>query len=140
MGKIKDIRAGLATAIDTISGLQGEAYVRDNPDVPVAQVSGPDNGEYDQTFGRGHDDWEFGVILLVQRTSDEEGQELLDSYLDPFGPSSVKQAIEADPTLGGVVEDLRVVRTQEYGAVEMSNGAIHLGAVMVVKIMAPGKP
>lgn len=138
MGIIADIRAGLATAIATIDGLSAEPYARDNVDPPMAMVGGPDNAEFDKTFGRGHDDYEFGVIVFSSRVDDEAGQEQLDAYLDPFGPSSIKQAIEADPTLGGVVEDLRVERTQEYGAHEVGR-VVYFGAVLVVKVMAPGK-
>lgn len=136
MSKIKDIRAALAAAM-VMDGLSTEAYVRDNADVPVAMISGPDI-EYDKTFGRGHDDYTFGVIVLVQRTADEEGQAQLDAYIDPYGTSSLKAAIEADSTLGGVVEDLRVERTQEYGAHEY-NGGVYLAAELHVHVMASGK-
>lgn len=141
MGKIADIRAGLAAAIGTIDGLQAEAYARDSIDPPMAMVGGPDNGEYDKTFGRGHDDWEFGVIVFSSRVDDEAGQAQLDAYLDPFGPLSIKQAIEASVLPGGslvdVVEDLRVERTQEYGAHEVGR-VTYFGAVVIVKVMAPG--
>jgi hypothetical protein len=142
MGKIADIREGLATAIATIDGLQAEPYVRDIADVPVAMVGGPDNTEFDKTFGRGHDDYEFGVIVFTSRVDDISGQTLLDSYLDPYGPSSIKAAIEASVLTGGslvgVVDDLRVERTQEYGAHEVG-GVTYYGAVVIVKVMAPGK-
>lgn len=143
MGTIAEIRAGLATAIGTVDGLQAEAYARDIANVPVAMVGGPDNTEFDKTFGRGHDDYEFGVIVFTSRVDDVSGQMLLDSYLDPFGPLSIKAAIEASVQPGGslvdVVDDLHVVRTQEYGAHEVG-GVTYYGAVVIVKIMAPGKP
>lgn len=138
MGKIEDIREGLAAAIRAVEGLQAEPYARDIASVPVAMVGGPDPLEFDKTFGRGHDDYVFPVIIFSSRTVEEVGQHTLDAYLDPFGPLSVKTAIEADSTLGGVVEDLRVESAREYGPHDI-NGVTYLGAVLVVAIMAPGK-
>jgi hypothetical protein len=138
MGKIADVRAGLATAMGTIAGLSTEAYVRDIADVPVAMVGGPDPLEYDKTFGRGHDDYTFPVMVFAARVSDEDSQTQLDAYLDPFGASSIKAAIEADSTLGGVVDDLRVTGAREYGPQDI-NGVMYLGAVLLVEVMASGK-
>lgn len=138
MGKIENIRTALATAMSTVTGLSTEAYVRNIADVPVAMVGGPDPIEYDKTFGRGHDDYTFPIMIFSSLVSDEESQENLDSYLDPYGSKSLKAAIEADPTLGGVVQDLRVTGTQEYGPQDIS-GILYLGAVLLVSVMAPGK-
>jgi hypothetical protein len=137
MGKIAMIREALAAAM-TMDGLSTEAYVRDIADVPVAMVGGPDPIEYDKTFGRGHDDMTFPIMIFASRVSDEEAQENLDAYLDPYGTSSLKAAIESDSTLGGVVEDLRVTGTQEYGPHDI-NGILYLGAVLLVSVMSPGK-
>lgn len=138
MGKIADIREGLATSMATITSLDTEAYIRDIADVPVAMVGGPDPLEFDQTFGRGSDEYDFPVIVFASRVDDEGGQSQLDSYLDPFGALSLKAAIESDSTLGGVVEDLRVQRVQDYGPHEI-NGVQYLGAVLIVHVMASGK-
>lgn len=137
MGKIANIRTGLKTAMATIPGLSTRAYVRDIADVPVAMVGGPDI-EFDKTFGRGHDDYTIPIMVFASRVSDEDSQVRLDAYLDPFGASSIKAAIEADSTLGGVVDDLRVIETREYGPQDI-NGVTYLGAVLVVGVMASGK-
>jgi hypothetical protein len=137
MATIANIRTALAAAM-TMDGLSTEAYVRDVADVPVAMVGGPDPIEYDKTFGRGHDDYTFPIMIFASRVSDEEAQETLDAYIDPYGASSLKAAIESDSTLGGVVHDLRVTGTQEYGPQDI-NGILYLGAVLIVQVMAPGK-
>lgn len=137
MGKIADVRAALATAIATVDGLSARPYTKDIADVPVAMVGGPEI-EYDKTFGRGHDDYMIPIIILVSKVSDEDSQTKLDSYLDPFGDSSVKTAIEADSTLGGVVEDLRVMSTSDYGVHEVS-GVNYLAGLLMVHVMASGK-
>jgi hypothetical protein len=137
MATIANIRTALAAAM-TMDGLSTEAYVRDIADVPVAMVGGPDPIEYDKTFGRGHDDYTFPIMIFSSRVSDEESQENLDSYLDPYGAKSLKAAIESDPTLGGVVADLRVTESREYGPQDIG-GVLYLGAVLLVSVMASGK-
>lgn len=137
MGKIAEIRAALATAMGAIPGLSARPYTKDIADVPVAMVGGPEI-EYDKTFGRGHDDYTIPVMVLCSKVSDEDSQARLDSYLDPFGSSSIKAAIEADSTLGGVVEDLRVVSTSDYGVHEVG-GVHYLAGLLMVHVMAPGK-
>lgn len=137
MGKIADIRAGLVAAVAGIEGLSARPYTKSIADVPVLMVGGPEI-EYDKTFGRGHDDYTIPMIVLCSKVSDEDSQARLDSYLDPFGDSSIKTAIEADSTLGGVVEDLRVVSTTDYGMHEVG-GVEYLAGVVVVHVMASGK-
>lgn len=138
MGTIEDIRTALAAAMSSIDGLSTEEYIRDIADTPVAMVGGPTDVEYDATFGRGHDDYTFTIFLFASRVDEEAAQEDLDSYIDPFGPKSIKQAIETNEALKGVVEDVRVQRTQEYQPHDI-NGVTYLGAVMIVGIMASGK-
>lgn len=138
MGKIADIREGLAAAMASIAGLNTEPYVRDLAATPVAMVGGPDPIEYDKTFGRGHDDYVFPIMVFASRVDDRGAQADLDAYLDPYGDKSIKQAIESNEDLLAVVEDVQVRSTQEYEPHEIG-GATYLGAVLLVGIMASGK-
>lgn len=74
------------------------------PTPPTVYVrSGPI--QYDRAMGRGHDDHTYVVVALVANTTDEGSQLLLDEYMAPTGPRSVKQAVERDPLLGGLADD-----------------------------------
>lgn len=141
MGKIADIRAGLVAAVAGIEGLSARAYTKDIADVPVLMVGGPEI-EYDKTFGRGHDDYTIPMIVICSRVSDEDSQARLDSYLDPYGPLSIKAAVEASVnpggSLAGVVDDLRVTSTSDYGLHEVGT-VEYLAALLMVHVMAPGK-
>jgi hypothetical protein len=137
-GKIQDIREAIATAMATIDGLSTRSTIKDIADIPIAMVGNPAI-EYDKAFGRGHDDYDIPVMVLVSRTVDDESQEKLNAYLDPFGTSSIKAAIESDSTLGGVVEDLRVVGTEGRPDMYAVGSVEYLGAVLTVHVMAPGK-
>jgi hypothetical protein len=101
------VRDGLKTRLETISGLRAYDLIPDTVTPPAAIV-----GQLDFTFdidnARGLDQAQVDVLVIVQRFSERSGQNLLDLYLSGSGASSIKAAIEGDRTLGGVVNTLRV--------------------------------
>ena len=101
------VRDGLKTRLETISGLRAYDLIPDTVTPPAAVV-----GQLDFTFdidnARGLDQAQVDVLVIVQRFSERSGQNLLDLYLSGSGASSIKAAIEGDRTLGGVVNTLRV--------------------------------
>lgn len=101
------VRDGLKTRLQTISGLRAYDLIPDTVTPPAAVV-----GQLDFTFdidnARGLDQAQVDVLVIVQRFSERSGQDLLDLYLSGSGNSSIKAAIEGDRTLGGAVNTLRV--------------------------------
>lgn len=138
MGKIDEVRTALAAAMSTIDGLQVEKYIRVVTNPPQAVIAGPVKIDYDKAFGRGHDDYTFQVVVFSSPVSDEEAQADLDRFIDPYGPLSIKAAIESSDTLGGVVESVFVSSADEYDLRE-SEGVEYLSAVLTVTMMVPGK-
>lgn len=106
-----EIRDALAKVIADHfgDGVQVSARPKSSPTPPALYVRGGPI-EYDKTFGRGHDEHELTLVAFVANVSDEGSQRLLDEFMAPAGPRSVKQAAERDPDLGGLVNDLRVER------------------------------
>jgi hypothetical protein len=134
MVDIAQIRVGLRDRLLTISGLRALEYVPPKVSPPMACVSGPEV-RFDDTMGRGSDDYTFPVLVLAQKVSERGAQAQLDAYLNPSGPSSIKAAIEADETLGGIVDFAWVREVREYGAVEVGEIS-YLGATFLVEITA----
>ncbi|UUV29139.1 hypothetical protein NQK81_30755 [Amycolatopsis roodepoortensis] len=133
---IAAVKAAAAAAVDTIEGLRCFPFVPDAISPPaffVAEVE----VEYDTTFGRGMDTVYLTCRLLVSHATDRTGQEQLDGYLRGAGPLSVKQALEADPSLGGVCDAVRVQRVSGYGLYEHSNSHYY-GAEWRVLIIGRG--
>jgi len=101
------VRDGLKTRLQTISGLRAYDLIPDTVVPPCAVV-----GQLDFTFdidnARGLDQAQVDVLVIVQRFSERAGQDKLDAYLAGTGSSSIKTAIEGDRTLGGTVNTLRV--------------------------------
>lgn len=114
MATIAQMRTGIATNLATISGLRTTETIPDNPQPPVAVIA-PTSIEYDLTFARGLDQYNFTVTVVVARASERQAQRLLDAFCAGSGASSVKTAIESNRTLSGLVQDLRVTAMRNYG-------------------------
>jgi hypothetical protein len=95
------IRQGLATRLDTITGVKAYAYEPDMPVTPALIVATYD-ADYDLVMGAGTT-YEFSIYILVNRSFDRSAQEAIDGYLQPAGSTSIAVAIDGDPTLGGIV-------------------------------------
>jgi hypothetical protein len=116
------VRAGLATALDTIAGLRVFDHVPDSLAPPAAVIE-PVEVVFDEAMVRGLDLYRAFVLVIVGRMSERSASDRLDAYLAGSGASSVKAAIEADKTLGGACDTLQVIdanpRTVTVSGVEM---------------------
>ena len=107
---VTNVRAGLKTRLATITGLRVWDSIPDQVTPPGAVV-----GQLDFTFdidnARGLDIANCDIYVIVQRFDARSSQNQLDDYLGS-GAKSIKTAIEADRTLGGAVNTLRVTRAE----------------------------
>ncbi len=106
------VRTNLKTALTAISGLRVFDYVPDSTNIPTNNafaIVGQLSMNYDYTLNRGFDSASCQIIVVVGRMSEKDGQSRLDGLLASSGSTSIKAAVEADKTLGGAVQTLRVV-------------------------------
>jgi|TARA_R100001463_G_scaffold9738_2_gene29082 hypothetical protein len=134
MASLSSIRSGLSTRLATISGLSVYAFVPDSIEPPTAVVGVMSSVDYDSTMSRGSDSYEIPLYLYVSRVDAELSQDSLDEFLAGSGSSSIKQAIEGDSTLGGVVSSARVVEASNYGVYTI-NSIDYLGVEFSVEII-----
>jgi len=113
------VRSGLKTRLATISGLKTYDYIPDSVNVPGAVVGQLDL-DFDAALNRGLDRASCTILLIVGRMSESAGQTKLDGYLASTGSTSVKAAIEADATLSGAVQTLRVT-SATAGSVQVAS-------------------
>jgi len=132
MASVVDLRAGLAAALGTVSGLRSSATVPDNPRPPIAVVA-PERIEYDLNANRGADRYYFTVTVLVGRADDRTAQNRLDGFI--VGPQSVKRSIETDRTLGGKADTCRVTEMRNYNSLAVGE-VVYLAAQFVVEVIA----
>lgn len=108
------MRQGLADAVDVIDGLHAFGYLPDSIDPPVF-AAGEVQINWDQVEEGGWDEFVVTCHLYTSTADDRSGQKLLDRYLARNGDDSIKQALEADKTLGGACQTLHVQRATGYG-------------------------
>ena len=96
----------------------------------------PDAIEFDRAMQRGYDADRFRIVALAGSSSDIGAQKKLDELLARTGTTSLKVAVEADRTLGGVVDDLRVTNASGYRTYAHQSGQVHLGCEWTIEIIA----
>ena len=74
-------------------------------------------------------------FLIHLATERGLAQNTIDAYCNPSGASSVKQAIEADRTLGGAAHDLRVTDMRNVSSMSIAD-TTYLTAEFVVQVYA----
>lgn len=131
---IATIRDGLATNLQTITGLRATAEVTDNPTPPIAIVQ-LNRVDYDNAFNKGLTIYNFVISVVVGRASERTAQDRLNTFATPSGASSIKLAVQSDRTLGGSAYDVRVSEMQNIGAV-LLGGENYLAADFAVQVYA----
>lgn len=118
---ISQVKDGLKARIESISGLRAFDYQPDQVNPPFAFPT-LDSIVYHQTgMGTGGVVMNFTITLIVTRASERSAQDALDQYMAWDGSKSVRAAIEADRTLGGVCDDLIVMNSENLTNIDAND-------------------
>ncbi len=133
--EIKDIRAGLATNLQTLSDtFQVSNYPKDNPTPPAFIIVG-----FDQIVRAGFGNRSFTIPFVIRGLAGMPTQESayvrLDQWLSPIGAINVWTAIESDKSLGGKVQDVTVQRCDGVQTITLTGGVEVLGSTWHVQIL-----
>ena len=132
---ISQVKDGLKTRIETISGLRAFDYQPDQVNPPFAFPT-LDTITYHQTgMASGGVVMNFTVTLVVNRASERTAQDELDKYMSFSGAQSLRAAIEADRTLGGVCDDLIVTNAENLTNID-ANDTLYLAVDFKVTVYA----
>ena len=136
---VQDIAVAIENALGTITGLRTFPYLPDTFTPPVALVN-IDLVEYHGSFQGGDVTHEFTVFLIVDRTVDRTAIASLEAYMSQAGsnsPSSIQGAIEADPTLGGIVSSLKVEKAGPVAPITVPGSeVVFLSVPFIVQVHA----
>lgn len=132
---LEQIRLGIAAALQAIPGLQANGYMMSQPTPPAVEVF-PAEVQYHQAMGQGLHGWTITVRGFVGLSSDIGAQKLLDRWLAPTGDHSFREAIEADQSLGGIVDAVTVQMASGYTVFIREGSPPFLGAEWTVEVMA----
>jgi hypothetical protein len=130
MATVQQIREAIKVRLDTIVGLRAHAGMPANVNAPAAVVSRRSTAFDTSTDS---DDLTFAVTVMVEHPEDPSSQVKLDAYLAGEGASSIRLAIDGDPTLGGVVDFATAVSVGRDRIVEWA-GIKYLAADVVVEV------
>ena len=102
---ISQIAQAFATQLATINGLRTYAYQPEqlNPPVAFPTLTGV---TYHKAFQGGDIESEWTINVVVGRYTDRTAHATLDLFLSYNGSQSIRATIEADRTLGGLVQTL----------------------------------
>lgn len=131
---IEQVEDAVIATLSTIPGLRGWDYLPDNFTPPCAIVAVGDI-DYHGSFGYGDVVHSVSVLLILQRSSERAGQTAMDAYRSNTGPTSLRAAIEADPTLGGVVSTSIVEKSTPSTAISV-NGNPYLASEFTMTVHA----
>ena len=133
MATLTEVRQAIKDRLSTVRNLTAYAIEPGTPFCPAAW-SIPVRVDYHSTFD-GDMTYTMGISVAVLLTDLGAAQTALDDYLAPSGTKSIVALLEADPSLGGVVDDTTVMAMTAYGAREMGGKSV-LVASFEVRIYA----
>lgn len=129
---VSQVKSGLATRLATITGLRALNYQPDQLNPPLS-FSNLDSINYHRTMRTPMVEMQFTVSVIVARATERPSEYALDAYTNPTGAGSIKEAIEADRTLGGVVDDLIVESATGIQTITANDGE-YLGIEFLVRV------
>lgn len=134
MASLASIRDGLKTRLATIAGLETYDTMPDTANPPCAIVGVPARIAYDETFRSAVARYEIPVRVFAGRVVESESQDRLDGYISPDGSTSLRAAIDGDPTLSGAAHTTRVTEARDYGVYTLGDVA-YLGVEIVCEVI-----
>jgi len=107
-GEITNIRNGLQTRLETISGLQVYDHLPEgyavSPAAAIQFVGWTPNESFSYSRPAGQASYRFVISVRLSGLVPEEMWQALDDYINPTGTNSILAAIDGDDTLGSVVD------------------------------------
>lgn len=132
--KFTRVRQALAARLASIEDLNTYAKAPGTVNTPAAIVN-PDDGQfYTYLTSQTSSDLQLLVLVIVQLGTRSSAEDEIDNYIDEEEPQSIFAAVQADQTLGGVVDSAAVSGAQNHGVITY-NGVEYLGCEFVVEVL-----
>ena len=135
MASIKALRDGIKTRLAAVTGIYTHDTIPDDVYPPAAIVGFPTAVRYDFAMRTAVSRYTFPVRVIAGRTTERESQDKIDDLCSPDGALSIRAAVDADPTLGGVAHSSRVVEAREFGVYEVA-GVSYIGGEFEIEVIA----
>ena len=133
-GTLSAIRTGIADRLATIPGLRVAEQIPEQINPPLAVIT-RQQVAYHGAFAGGSTEWTMQIQVIAGRMAEQQAQRQIDKWLSWSGPESVRAAIEADMTLGGVVHSCKVTGADALTSIQVGD-AEYLGVTVNLTIYA----
>lgn len=133
-GNLSDLKKGLADRLKTVPKLRVAAQIPEQVNPPAAVISRA-SVNYHRDMSGGTTEWTMQVQLIAGRMADQQAQRTIDAWLSWDGDRSVRAAIEADGTLGGVALDTVVTDADALSTFQIGDSE-YIGVVLNVTVWA----
>lgn len=133
-GNLSDIRRGLVGQLALVRGLRVSEHVPEQVNPPAAIITRAEV-DYTQNMSGGLTEWSMQIQLIAGRMSDQQSQRQIDAWLSWDGDQSVRQALEADRTLGGNCQTSRVASADALSSVQVGDSE-YIGVTVAVTVWA----
>ena len=139
MATLAAVRDAIKSTIDTagIALLRVYDTAPDAPQFPCVAII-PRDATFDQTFGRGQDEYTFDLDVMTQSTSERAAQDQLDALISGVSGSSVRAAIWLTPTLSLTATASRITGFRDYGVALDPTGTRYFRAVLELTVQTKG--
>jgi hypothetical protein len=104
---VSQVMEGLRARLATVNGLRAFSYQPDQLNPPMG-FPVLNSVNYHRAFAGGDVIFNVTIVVIVGRYLDRTADSLTDAYLSYSGTGSIREAIEADKTLGGICQTLKV--------------------------------
>ena len=137
MASIRQLREAIAGVLDAIPDVQVSAYVKASPTLPCIQiVTGP--RVYHGTMQNGIETQTFMVQARAAYNDELAPQMTLDRLMESTAPDGVKAVLEADDTLGGLVDQLVVTEASGIQLQVPASGGLEIIIEWTVEVYGTG--
>jgi hypothetical protein len=135
---LAEVREAIKERLQTVSGLDTVyGYNNGSPTPPCAIVGWPEDHRLSTRLGD-NEAWSdtIPVQVLVGTADNQNADFRLSSFYDPSGPSSICEAFNLDPTLGGLVNGYAVaVNVTNPGIAQFAEGGVqYLSAIVNIEV------
>jgi len=119
---VSQVKDGLKTRLATITNFRAYDNQPDQLNPGIAGMGYPSLARiaYHGAMGAGLVTMEFDIVCIISRQSERTAQDVLDGLLG-YGTGSIRNAIEADSTLGGIVNQTVVESAGNISVVDAND-------------------
>jgi hypothetical protein len=133
---LADVMDEVARVMEQITGLRVQAYPPASVSAPAGYVSYPQTIDFDETYGRGEDQFtDLPIVLIVGKATDRSARDTVSGWSAGDGPNSIKALAEAHSW--ATCDDLTIEEC-EFDFVKLA-GVDYLAALFKATVVGPGK-